>query len=501
MEETSKADEYKKMDSVPHPEIEALIETVNNSPWRQNYHIQPVTGSLGNPAGFVYHNGLYHLFYQWSPLDSRHGIEYWYHVTSEDLATFNNQGVKIRPDMIYDSHGALAGSAFVIEDEVHLFYTGHHITEEGRKIPNQMRAVMNDRFKVRKETFPFLKGSPEGYTEQFRNPKVWNEDGIYYMIIGAQTDSEYGRALIYTAEEPNEFKLQGEVRTELDQFGFMWESPDFFTIDGKDVLAFSPQGLDKYGHSYWNAYQSGFVMGHLYRGTLVMDHGEFHEFDHGFDFYAAQTALGKNGERILIGRMGIEESDYPTDEYKWSGCFAIPRILTLENDRIRQNPVPALEKMRYDEITAEGYFNHYPRKMKDFYGDCYELIVDINENNASEIYIILRRSRKEETTLVYNTETRLFTLDIEFSGEIPGNVDGTTRSVELEEDLNQLRIFMDVSSIEIFINEGEAVVSSRIFPGEKAVGVEMSTEIGDCYVSLTQYKLKPFEQEKIIYNP
>lgn len=500
MEETSKTDEFKKLDSVPHTEVEALVEAVHESPWRQNFHIQPVTGKLADPAGFVYHNGTYHLFYQWVPLDSREGFEYWYHVTSEELANFSNQGVKIRPDTIYDSNGALAGSAFVIGDDIQIYYTGSHKTERGRSIHNQMHAVLNARLKVRKDAAPLIEGTPEGYTDNFKNPKVWQEDDVYYMIIGAQNHSEYGRALLYSTEESGVFKLRGEVRTGLEQFGFMWENPDFFTLGDKDVLAFCPKGLDKYKNSYWNAFQSGYVVGRLYRGTLVLEHGEFYEFDHGFDFYAPQTALGKDGERILIGWMGIEESNYPTEKYEWAGCLTIPRVISLENDRIRQMPVPALENLRYDEITAEGYFSHYPRKMKDFYGDCYELIVDINENNASEIYINLRMSRKEETALIYNTEKRLFTLDLGFSGVLTDNVDGTTRSVELEEDLKQLRVYMDNSSIEIFINNGEAVMSSRIFPDEKSVGVEMSTEIGECYVCLTQYKLKPFEPEQVIYN-
>src|SRR5699024_210056 len=96
-----------------------------------------------------------------------------------------------------------------------------------------------------------------------------------------------------------------------------------------DVFAFCPHGVDKYRYSYWNACQSGYVIGRLYRGTLVMDHGEFHEFDHGFDFYAPKTTPGENGERILIASMGIEDTDYPTEDRGWGGCMTIPRVLTL----------------------------------------------------------------------------------------------------------------------------------------------------------------------------
>src|SRR5699024_6701897 len=128
--------------------------------------------------------------------------------------------------------------------------------------------------------------------------------------------------------------------------------------------------------------------------------------------------------------------------------------------------------------------------MKDFYGDCYELIIDINENNASEICIKLRLSRQEETLLIYNTENRLFTLDVEFSAKLPANVLRTKRSVELEEEPRAMRMNWVTARSEVCSKAGEAVMSSRIFPDKRAHGVEMSTEIGDCYVSMTQYKMK-----------
>ncbi|WP_020006109.1 glycoside hydrolase family 32 protein [Salinicoccus albus] len=501
MEEKRIRNAYRKLDDMSHKDLAELIDTVQESPWRQNYHVQPVTGLLSHPSGFVYHDGLYHLFYQWSPLDSHHGIEYWYHVTSEDLAVFTNRGVKIRPDSIYDSHGASSGSAFVIDEQVHIFYTGRRILGKGAAVPYQMHAVMDDRLKVRKDVFPLIDSVPEGFTESFKDPAIWEEADVFYMILGAQTITDYGRAAVYSTEASSAFEYRGMIRTDLEAFGFLWESPDFFTIDGVDVLAFCPHGIDRYQYSYWNAYQSGYIMGRLYRGTLVMDHGEFHEFDHGFDFYAPRTTVGKNGEQVLIGMMGIAGTAYPTDTYHWANCMTLPRVVTLGNGRLRQNPISALEKLRHNEISAVGYITHHPRKMKDFYGESYELLVDIKENNATEIYINLRTSRKEATSLIYNTEKRLLTLDIGFSGEQPLNVDGTKRSVVLEEDLNDLRVFVDVSSIEIFVNQGEAVMSSRIFPSDRATGVELSTEIGDCFLSLTKYDLTSFEHEKIIYNP
>ena len=87
-------------------QIRPLHEAIVTSPYRQTYHIQPVTGLLNDPNGFVFHDNKWHLFYQWCPWGAVHGLKYWYHVVSEDLVTWKNLGVCIRPDTEFDNKGA-----------------------------------------------------------------------------------------------------------------------------------------------------------------------------------------------------------------------------------------------------------------------------------------------------------------------------------------------------------------------------------------------------------
>ncbi|WP_180546949.1 GH32 C-terminal domain-containing protein, partial [Staphylococcus haemolyticus] len=105
-------------------------------------------------------------------------------------------------------------------------------------------------------------------------------------------------------------------------------------------------------------------------------------------------------------------------------------------------------------------------------------------------YFELRTSKLNNTKIIYNTSEQKLTLDRTESGLLPDNVQDLTRSTILKSPLSQLQIFVDTSSIEIFCNDGERVLTSRIFPDENATGIETSTETGQVYLKFTKYELK-----------
>ncbi|MFC3418806.1 glycoside hydrolase family 32 protein [Salinicoccus hispanicus] len=463
------------------------IEKAQENPWRQKYHIQPPAGSMNALDGFVYYEGKYHILYQWAPFYTQ-GRKYLYHVVSDDLAVYHNLGIV---DALPD--GADSGSASVMND-MHVYRT----IMDGDTSLQHHTAFREEAGGLRPlHTASIIKGAPEGYAPIVKDPKVWKENGRYCMIMGAATKNDFGRVLCFTGTKPEAFDYIGELKTELDQFGFMWESPELFELDGFHILMFCPQGLDKYQHSYWNIYQSGYVLGRTDMDKMTMKHGDFHELDQGFDFYAPETTQDASGNRYIIGWMGMKETVYPTDG-AWSHCLTLPRTLSIENGVLKQRPAAALAALRTAEMTAEGYFDHRPKKMKDFYGDSYELTMDILENTATQLYINLRVSRREQTSLIYDSGAHTLALDTTFSGEMPENVDGTVRTAKLDAPLFKLQIFVDVSSIEIFINDGAAVMTARIFPSEKAEGVELSTEMGNCHVRMSKYELKSLASEPTI---
>lgn len=482
----------KKLEEISRAEIDDLIQAAEDSKWKQVYHVQPPFGFLGAPTGFNYINGIYHLFYEWSSdssLTETPDSKYIYHATSKDLVTFRSEGVKVRPDSLYDSANIFGGSLSKVFNEISYFYTGERLKSD-ELITAQLGGYMNTDGKIQKYASPLVRNNAPGYTEYFRNPYVTVIDREVVMFVGTMNREEFGRVLIYRGPSVENLKFDGELDTGYKVFGHLWEQPEFFDLDMDSVFIFNVRGLDKFDTHFWNIYQSGYMIGDFERRGNYFIHDEFYEFDGGFDFYRPATAVDEDGNRVLIAWMAAEESAYPLAAEGTLNAMTIPRILSIDEDRIRQLPHPNLEKMRGEAITAEGYFREYPTKLTAFYGEVYELIIDILENNASILHIYMRKNTRHETKLVYDSEQRILTLDRTFSGEEIQNVDGLKRRIKLEENLQNLRIYMDRSSIEVFINDGKYTMTARIFPSDKAEGLEMVTEFGDCRVQLTQYPLE-----------
>lgn len=294
---------YRRIEQAEPGEIAKLEARISVCPWRQSYHIQPVIGLLNDPNGFAYYQGYYHLFYQWFPLGTEHGMKYWYHTRSKNLVNWENVGIGIEPDSWYDSHGAYSGSAIEKDGKLHLLYTGNTRDEAWVRHPYQCLAVMDESGSVSKLNDPVISSVPAGYTEHFRDPKVWQQGDTYYCVIGAQRKDETGCTVLYRSIDLKKWEFFGEIHTQLTSFGYMWECPDYMELDGKGVLVFSPQGLDAAGDHYQNIFQSGYLIGEpLNLQTREFTHGEFQELDRGFDFYAPQTMQGRTEDVFwLVG--------------------------------------------------------------------------------------------------------------------------------------------------------------------------------------------------------
>ncbi|OIJ18071.1 sucrose-6-phosphate hydrolase [Anaerobacillus alkalidiazotrophicus] len=481
---------YRRIEEVEIEEISNLMAKVKNCPWRQTFHIQPEIGLLNDPNGFSFYNGEYHLFYQWFPLGPVHGLKYWYHKKSKDLVNWENVGIAIRPNDYFDSHGAYSGSAIEHNGNLYFFYTGNTRDENWKRHPYQCIAVMDTNGHITKMEKPVISEIPKGYTDHFRDPKVWKENDTFYAVFGAQRTEETGCILLYSSLDLIEWTFEGEVGTNLEKFGFMWECPDYFELQNQGVLVFSPQGIEPEGDKFQNIYQSGYVLGErLDLEKKVLEHGQFIELDRGFDFYAPQTMLDPKGRRILVGWMGLPEIDYPTDKNEWAHCLTIPRELSIHEGKLLQKPIKELEKLRKEKVEIDTEIDNETRRFKGFYGESYELSAEFTNFTAEEFGIELRVGENEKTTIKYDSRTKQVIFDRSLSGEPVGEAFGTERKCTIGSSTLTFRIFVDTSSIELFINDGEEVFTGRIFPSKESQGIQFYAKGGAVNLETSLWQL------------
>ena len=193
-------------------DLEALVRRIEaadgarvaSDPWRQRFHLEPPVGSLNDPNGLCRWGEWYHIFYQYSPFDARGGIKLWGHYRSRDLLHFERLQPMLYPDQPWDLHGVYSGSALVEDDAMYLYYTGN-VKHEGDfdyitagRGHNTALAVSRDGVTVERKTLLLEnRDYPADLTCHVRDPKVWAQDGRYYLVLGARTREDRGVLLVY----------------------------------------------------------------------------------------------------------------------------------------------------------------------------------------------------------------------------------------------------------------------------------------------------------------
>ena len=468
-------------------------EIVEKDFWRQKYHIQGIVGLINDPNGFSQFNGKYHMFYQWNPLGTNHKNKTWAHSVSGDLLHWERLKTALRPDTWYSKNGVYSGSAIVDDEKLYLFYTGNVKDSDGNRESYQCIAVSSDGENFERWE-PSIVNQPDGYTRHIRDPKIWKKDGKFYAVIGIQSKNLEGKAVLYSSENIKDWKFEGEIaganHGKIKDFGFMWECPDYFqlkdekTREIKDLLVFSPQGLEPEGDLYNNKYQTGYLFGKLdYEKPEFEILSDFVEIDRGHDFYAPQSMEDDKGRRLIVGWMGIpEEEDFPTVKNEWLHCLTLPRELKVIDGKLYQVPIKEMESIRGEKIEFSG---KVAGEVKIGTGTTYELKVKFKDFN-SDFGLKLRTGKSSETVLKFDYKDKKFVLD-RTKGEQP---DKRLRKVYLG-DISELEltIFVDNSSVEVFINGGQEVFSSRIFPEKDADGISVFAD-KDVNVEIEKWEWK-----------
>ena len=452
---------------------------------KPKYHIKPKSGFLNDPNGLVQFKGVYHAFYQWLEEVKPQGPKSWAHCTSKDLVHWEDKGIALKPDMWYDKDGCYSGNTVVFNEKIYLFYTGNVRDENGDRETYQCLATSEDgKTFIKHGPVVYL---PEGYTAHFRDPKVWRDEdeNLWYMIVGAQTSEMKGNVALFWSEDLLNWNYKGKLLPEAMNWGYMCECPDLIRFDDKYILIISRQekiienGIEK------DSCNAIWISGEFSKENgKFIPNGEENRLDYGFDFYAPQSFVDENKRTLYMAWMGGGEYDYqmsqPAVKEGWLHSFTYPRELIFKDNLLYQKPVKELEVLRDKEIKAT-----IDNEVVDFSLD--NLWNQFHVPSSYEFKFILEEQKPFKCLILgdleldYDSNKKL--LLIKRLNWITKEFD--EKEMYIEEELKTVNIFIDNSSVEIFINEGKQAMSIRAYFKEDNIKISSK---GKLQLNLWSYK-------------
>lgn len=422
---------------------------------KPKYHVAPKKGFLNDPNGLIQFKGVYHAFYQWLENVTPQGAKCWGHCISKDLVNWEDQGTALKPDMWYDKDGCYSGNAIVFNEKIYLFYTGNVRDENGDRETYQCLATSED-------GITFIKHGPvvylpDGYTAHFRDPKVWRdeEEDLWWMMVGAQTNEKKGNVALFWSKDLYNWNYKGRLLPDTMNWGYMCECPDMLHIGSQYILIVSRQekkienGIEKDScHAVWMPGEFSKEKG------IFIPNEEGIRMDEGFDFYAPQSFIDENNRILYMSWMGGGEYDYQMSQLSvkdgWLHSFTYPREFIYENQWLYQKPVKELEFLRSEKIKRIIEAEEIRFKVEDHYK---EMEINLEDQNDFKCDIL------GALELSYTaTEKKL---NVKRLNWVTNKFD--EKDLYIGESLKNCKIFIDNSSVEIFINEGRKVISMRTY--------------------------------------
>ena len=469
---------------------------------RPSFHLSARVGWMNDPNGFSYYDGKYHMFYQYHPYDSIWGPMHWGHAVSADLLKWEYLPAALAPDEPYDRDGCFSGSALTLPDGRQLLmYTGV-VRERQRnggfhEIQTQCLAVGDGIDYEKYEKNPVLdeKDLPEGSSRyDFRDPKMWwKDDGTYCCIIGSRPADGSGQILLYVSPDGFQWEFKSVLISNNNRFGKMWECPDFFQLDGKWVLLTSPQDMLPQGFEYHNGNGTLCLIGDFDEETGTFKEQHDQSIDYGIDFYAPQTVLTPDGRRVMIGWMqNWDTCQQRTENVLWFGQMSLPRELSIRNSRLYQNPIRELNAFRSNKVAYQDVTFSEMIRLEGVKGRRVDIELTIRPGDEVNLYhkfaLHLAQNEKYQTSLSFRPRESILKVDRKHSGSRRAIIHQRRSKVNSKNGELKLRVILDRFSVEVFVNDGEQVLSAILYTEQSADGISFFAD-GTVNMDVTKYDL------------
>ena len=465
--------------------------------YRPLYHFTPDINWTNDPNGLVYYQGAYHLFHQYNPLGNEWGNMSWGHATSTDLFNWNHQPLALAKYFNnYDSlTDVFSGTAVVDSFNTSGFGTTANPSpliaiftsnvENG--VQNQSLAYSLDG-----TTFTRYANNPivDINSNAFRDPKVfWYAATQRWIMIVSKPDIQ--KVYFYNSQDLKHW-------TYLSAFGGIgnvnqvWECPDIF-----------PLQVNGNGPTKWVITISGggpqvgfggmqYFIGSFDGNSFTADPLAYPLYlDYGKDFYAGITYNNiptSDGRRIMIGWANnwAYASLIPTVAYR--GMMSVPRSLQLVQVNgqylLTQMPVTETDKYKGATVFQLGslVLNNSTNDADTLKGDALDIEFTLSPGSALQSGVRVFTNGLQQTAIYYNQADNSIKLDRTHSGNVAfSNLFQTVESAPLLAGTNStisVKILTDKSLIEVFVNNGQGVITDQVYPNAANGGIEFFSQGG-----------------------
>ena len=474
---------------------------------RPAYHVNGPIGWINDPNGFSVYKGEYHLFFQYNPYKPIWGPMHWGHVKTRDFIRWERLPAALAPDMPYDKDGCFSGSAIELPDGRQLLmYTGvrEERQEDGSLKPYQTQclAVGDGKNYEKYEANPVLtaKDLPKGGSEaDFRDPKLWREADGYYAVVGNRPADGSGSVLLFRSADGFHWTYQGPVASNHNQYGKMWECPDFFRLDGRDVLLVSPQEMMPIGLEFHAGNGTVCMIGEA-DGNRHLIRENVHAIDYGIDFYAPQTLEALDGRRIMIAWMqNWDTARSQPNTIRTCGMMTVPRELSVRDGRLIQVPVRELSRYYGEKISYKNVPLSTETILTGIRGRVIDMTVNVRPANGSVMYHAFRMNLAKDgehvTTVRFKPEQGVVRVDRSRCGFPFDIVHVREFPVYSKHGSIRMRCVMDKHSLELFVNDGEQAASFVLHTPLSADVISFEAE-GEVLMDVDKYDLIFSEEEE-----
>jgi len=478
--------------------------------WRPAYHFTPEKNWTNDPNGIIYLDGVYHLYNQQNPYENKWGHMSWGHATSTDLVHWKHLPIAIPETIDRDTTWRFSGCAVLDEKNTSGFCTNgpclvaiYTADQPNLKKESQFVAYSHDGGM----SYINYAGNPviDLHKRDFRDPNVtWSEQlGKWLMVVALPRDHAvrfYSSSNLKDWDMVSEFGAAGYANAG-------WECPSLLELpvegnshEKKWVLFVSAGGRER---GPFMQYFVGDFDGKTFKNDNPAD--KILTVDEGDCFYAAIPWNNLPGDRkILIGWM----VPGPQETYPWRGQMSIPRDLSLrktsEGLRLVQQPSAVIAKnlgklsgdriiRKTDIVTSDG-----ERVLENMKGNAYWLDAVLTASEGVDFGFKIGQKKGtegqsiSETIVGFDGKNNQWYVDRSKCGSEKLNRNKIKQTVQLPNSgkTTHIQILFDRSSLEVFLGDGEKVLSTYIFPAPDADGLSFYSRGGSTTInSLSVYDL------------